>query len=159
MNKTQNVCFCIQVPRQSDFIVYFKTGSFIVASNKQMVDLTYLRFVFLNDRSDAWWEMQWAACQGRDNSRGRAYRSCIRLVPSLCFLRLAFKKYFTRYHRVLRAQLFPSLLPLNYRPHADRRAADGETRCVHHNARFGDGADEEEPGPFRVGSFLYLFIQ
>lgn len=91
MNKTQNVCFCIQVPRQSDFIVYFKTGSFIVASNKQMVDLTYLRFVFLNDRSDAWWEMQWAACRGRDNSRGRAYRSCIHLVPSLLFKVSIFK--------------------------------------------------------------------
>lgn len=42
-----------------------------------MVDLTYLCFVFLNDRSDAWWEMQWAACQGRDNSRERARESCI----------------------------------------------------------------------------------
>lgn len=56
----------------------FKTDTFIVATNKQMVDLTYLFFVFflfgffafLNDRSDAWWEMWWAACQGkRDNSQ------------------------------------------------------------------------------------------
>lgn len=49
----------------------------MVATNKQMVDLTYLCFVFLNDRSDAWWEMQWDACQGRDNSRERARESCI----------------------------------------------------------------------------------
>lgn len=43
-----------------------------------MVDcLTYLCFVFLNDRSDAWWEMQWAACQGGDNSQERACRSCV----------------------------------------------------------------------------------
>lgn len=102
----------VQVPRQSNSVLYLKTGTFMVASNKQMVELTYLCFVFLNDRSDAWWEMQWAACQGRDNSRERgpveaAY--ILNLVPSLWFLRLVI--FFLHYYWLLREQLFPSLLP------------------------------------------------
>lgn len=75
-----------------------------------MVDLTYLCFVFLNDRSDAWWEMQWAACQGRDNSRERARESCIhsQFTPFSVVFKVS---NFLHYYWLLREQLFPSLLP------------------------------------------------
>lgn len=78
-----------------------------------MVDLTYLCFVFLNDRSDAWWEMQWAACQGKDNSRERARESCIH--SQFASISAVFKVsnffFFLHYYWLLREQLFPSLLP------------------------------------------------
>lgn len=85
----------------------------MVATNKQMVDLTYLCFVFLNDRSDAWWEMQWAACQGRDNSRERARESCIdsQFSPISVVFKVSNFFLFLHYYWLLREQLFPSLLP------------------------------------------------
>lgn len=78
-----------------------------------MVDLTYLCFVFLNDRSDAWWEMQWAACQGRDNSRERARESCIhsQFTPISAVFKVSNFFFFLHYYWLLREQLFPSLLP------------------------------------------------
>ncbi len=79
-----------------------------------MVDLTYLCFVFLNDRSDAWWEMQWAACQGRDNSRERACESCIhsQFTPISAVFKVS--NFFLHYYWLLREQLFPSLLPFRF---------------------------------------------
>lgn len=78
-----------------------------------MVDcLTYLCFVFLNDRSDAWWEMQWAACQGGDNSQERACRSCVQ--SQFTRISAVFKvslSFFSRYYWLLREQLFSSLPP------------------------------------------------
>lgn len=113
----------------------------MVATNKQMVDLTYLCFVFLNDRSDAWWEMQWAACQGRDNSRERARESCIDSqfsAISVVFKVSNFFFVFALLLAVARAAVpQPPSLP-NYHPHTDRQAADGETRCVHEEMQFGD---------------------
>lgn len=109
----------------------------MVASNKQMVELTYLCFVFLNDRSDAWWEMQWAACQGRDNSRERGPVEAAyipNLVPSLWFLRLVI--FFALLLAVARAAVpQPPSLP-NYHLHTDRQAADGETSRVHEEIQF-----------------------
>lgn len=79
-----------------------------------MVDLTYLCFVFLNDRSDAWWEMQWAACQGRDNSRERARESCIhsQFTPISAVFKVSNFFFLFHYYWLLREQLFPSLLPI-----------------------------------------------
>lgn len=113
LNNTKYFPFRWSLARQSHFIVYFKTGTFIVATNKQMVDLTYLCFVFLNDRSDAWWEMQWAACQGRDNSRERARESCIhsQFTPISAVFKVSNFFFFLHYYWLLREQLFPSLLP------------------------------------------------
>lgn len=77
-----------------------------------MVDcLTYLCFVFLNDRSDAWWEMQWAACQGGDNSRERACRSCVRSQFTCISAVFKVSRFFSRYYWLLREQLFSSLPP------------------------------------------------
>lgn len=61
--------------------------NFLGAANKQMVDLTYLCFVFLNDRSGAWWEIQWAACQRRNNSLESPPKLCVcvcALLRSVC---------------------------------------------------------------------------
>ena len=102
-----------------------------------MVDLTYLCFVFLNDRSDAWWEMQWAACQGRDNSRERPRESCIHSQFTRISAVFKVSNFFLHYYWLLREQLFPSLLP-NYHPHTDRQAADGETHCVHEVIQFSN---------------------
>lgn len=130
-------------PVKTNFIVYFKTGTFVVATNKQMVDLTYLCFVFLNDRSDAWWEMQWAACQGKDNSRERApQKLCTspNLLSSLWFLRLVIFCvffFFFNYYWLLREQLFPCLLPFFELPNSHwQTATDGETGCVHKQNQF-----------------------
>lgn len=124
----------------------------MVATNKQMVDLTYLCFVFLNDRSDAWWEMQWAACQGRDNSRERARESCIhpQFVPISAVFKVS-NFFFALLLAVARAAVpQPPSLP-NYHPHTDRQAADGETRCVHEENQFGDETNVLHQGGIRFG--------
>lgn len=106
-----------------------------------MVDLTYLCFVFLNDRSDAWWEMQWAACQGRDNSRERARESCIhsQFTPISAVFKVSnFFFSFPLLLAVARAAVPQPPSHPNYHPHTDRQAADGETHCVHEEIQFSD---------------------
>lgn len=108
----------------------------MVATNKQMVDLTYLCFVFLNDRSDAWWEMQWDACQGRDNSRERARESCIhsQFTPISAVFKVS-NFFLWLLLAVARAAVpQPPSLP-NYHPHTDRQLM-GKTHGVHEEIQF-----------------------
>lgn len=57
--------------------------------------------------------MQWAACQGRHNSRERARQSCIhsQFSPISVVFKVS-NVFFLHYCWLLREQLFPSLLPI-----------------------------------------------
>ncbi len=93
---------------------------FLGAANKQMVDLTYLCFVFLNDRSGAWWEIQWAACQRRNNSLESPPKLCVcakrsvslSLSLSLCLSRPPPSLSILYYYWLWQEQLFRSGVPL-----------------------------------------------
>ncbi len=86
---------------------------FLGAANKQMVDLTYLCFVFLNDRSGAWWEIQWAACQRRNNSLESPPKPCVcALLRSVCLSRPPPSLSILYYYWLWQEQLFQSGVPL-----------------------------------------------